>query len=81
MQVGERLLQWLSFADDAALLASSAAQPHRLLAALHDCCVEFDMEVNVSKTGILVFGKQQFDKLDRLQGRWVYNGQPSSCES
>ena len=74
--MGEQLLRLLLYADDLALLASSAAQLHRLLSALHEFCVEYDMEVNVAKTEIVIFGRREYDKLDRLQGRWRYNGQP-----
>ena len=76
VQVDQQLLQLLLYADDLALVASSATQLQRMLTALHEFCVEYDMEVNVAKTEIVVFGKKQFDRVEDLQGRWRYSGQP-----
>jgi len=75
-QLGQQLVRLLLYADDLALLATSAAQLQSLLDALHDFCVEYDMEVNVAKTEIVVFGRTQFDKPANLHGRWKFNGQP-----
>jgi hypothetical protein len=80
-QLGQQLVKLLLYADDLALLASTAAELQSLLDALHEFCVAYDMEVNVAKTEIVVFGRKQFDKLENLQSRWKFAGQPIPVSS
>ena len=64
--VGDRLVRVLLYADDLALLASSAVDLQRLLNALRTFCQEFHMEVNIGKTEIVVFGYSKY----RGSARW-----------
>jgi hypothetical protein len=60
VQLSGRLLRLLLYADDLALLASSPAELQQLLDALSAFCSHYDMEVNVAKTEVVVFGHQQY---------------------
>ena len=75
VQLGQQLLQLLLYADDLALVCSSREELQTMLDALHAFCLEYDMEVNVAKTEIVVFGKQRYGRPDSLQGVWQYAGQ------
>jgi hypothetical protein len=55
-----KLLQLLLYADDLALLASSPEQLQQMLDALSAFCSQYDMEVNVSKTEVVIFGRQRY---------------------
>jgi hypothetical protein len=54
------LMTWLLYADDLALLASSQEELQQMLDALSAFCSRYDMEVNVSKTEVVVFGRQRY---------------------
>ena len=71
VQIGEQLVRLLLYADDLALLAEKPVQLQQLLLVLHQFCTEFDLEVNVSKTEIVVFGKKPYSG----SKGWCYNGQ------
>ncbi len=60
VKVGDSLVRLLLYADDLALMADKAVQLQQLLNALHQFCVEYQLEVNVDKTEIVVFGKKAY---------------------
>jgi hypothetical protein len=60
VELGGQLVRMLLYADDLALIAQSAAHLQLMLNALHAFCVEYDMDVNVDKTEIVVFGSSCF---------------------
>jgi hypothetical protein len=70
--LGPSVLRLLLYADDLALLASSADHLQQQLNALRAFCTEYDMEVNVSKTEIVAFGKQKY----KGAHVWQYAGAP-----
>lgn len=66
-----KLVRDLLFADDAALVATTAEGLQRLLDTCDAFCTVFGMKVNVSKTEIVVFGQRAED----VQHVWRYKGQ------
>jgi hypothetical protein len=60
VMLGGKLLKMLLYADDLALLASSPEELQQMLDALSAFCSHYDMEVNVSKTEVVVFGRQRY---------------------
>lgn len=71
--LGQQLVRMLLYADDLALLAESETHLQQLLDALWAFCAEYDMEVNVRKTEIVVFGHVGYTG----NNLWRY-GNPSS---
>ena len=61
----------LLFADDIALLSNSIAGLQRMLGFLNNYCNEWDLNVNIGKSEIVVFKKGT--KL-KTQERWSYDG-------
>lgn len=76
VQLGERLVRVLLYADDLVLLANSPRQLQQLLDALHAFCAENCMHVNVAKSAVVVFGKSKPRCADVPAGGWLYAGQP-----
>jgi hypothetical protein len=70
-KMGTRLVRLLLYADDLVLLADCPSKLQQLLTALEDFCAEYDMQVNVGKTEIVVFGRQRYDGHEV----WQYGGQ------
>lgn len=66
VHIRDRLVRVMLYADDLALMAASAVDLQRLLNALHAFCMEYHMEVNISKTEIVVFGYKKY----RGTARW-----------
>jgi hypothetical protein len=60
VELGGKLLQLLLYADDLALLANSKHQLQNMLRVLADFCDEYDLEVNVAKCTVVVFGKRKY---------------------
>jgi hypothetical protein len=71
--MGDKLVQMLLYADDMALLAPTAEILQQQLDLLHQFCVAREMEVNVSKTEIVVFRKE--GQAMEPEWQWQYNGQ------
>ena len=51
----------LMYADDTIILSDSAAGLQKALDALHTYCATWQLQVNCSKTKVVVFGKRKFD--------------------
>jgi len=71
-QLHTQLIQILLYADDLVLLAQSASQLQQLLDALSEFAQLNGMQVNVSKTVIVVFGRSKYTGMTT----WTYNSQP-----
>ncbi len=71
VELAGQLVRMLLYADDLALVAQSAAHLQLMLKALQSFCAEYDMEVNVQKSEIVVFGRSRFKPSPE---GWQYNG-------
>jgi hypothetical protein len=61
VELGGNLLQLLLSADDLlALLACTKHQLQNILRVLADFCREYDLEVNVHKFAVILFGKRTY---------------------
>ena len=69
--LGNRMVRLLLYADDLVLLAETSHKLQQLLDALQSFCSEYDMQVNVGKTEIVVFGKRKYTGA----AVWQYQGQ------
>jgi hypothetical protein len=45
------------YADDTVILAENAKELQKALDAMHTFCVQYRLEVNVSKTKVVIFSK------------------------
>jgi len=60
VQLGSEQLRMLLYADDLALIAQSKHMLQFMLKQLADFCDTYDLEVNVAKTCVVVFGKKRY---------------------
>lgn len=76
VQLGERWLRLLLYADDLMLIGLTAQQLQSLLDCLQEFCAQYSLEVNVSKCAVVVFGRDApRPGLHVPQGGWRYSGQ------
>eukprot|EP00775_Hariotina_reticulata_P010235 gene10235-biopygen12166 len=78
VELGGKILQMLLYADDLALLAATKHQLQHMLRVLADFCDEYDLEVNVSKCTVVVFGKRKYrgSRLWAIRGKDGRGRQP-----
>jgi hypothetical protein len=69
--LGSRLVRLLLYADDLVMLAETSGKLQQLLDALQSFCNEYDMQVNVGKTEVVVFGRRKYSG----NATWSYQGQ------
>ena len=67
--MGSKLIHYLLWADDLVLMSTSKEGLQNLLNGLQDFCKDWDMEVNTSKTQILIFRKT----LKPIQEKFLFN--------
>ena len=65
------MVRLLLYADDLVLLAETAGKLQQLLDALQSFCSEYDMQVNVGKTEVVVFDRKRYSGA----AVWQYQGQ------
>jgi len=71
LNIDDIVLTLLLFADDIAILAKTPEDLQTSLDLLHTYCSNWSLEVNTTKTKIMVFRKRR----DLLRNeRWMYNG-------
>ena len=72
VQIGDRLISCLMYADDIVLLSNSAGGLQKLINSLLQFCQRWNLKVNVAKTKVIIFNKS--GKL--LKGfSFTYDGQ------
>ena len=72
VQIGDRLISCLMYADDIVLLSNSAGGLQTMLNSLLQFCQRWNLKVNVAKTKVIIFNKS--GKL--LKGfSFTYDGQ------
>lgn len=74
VQCGTKLVQLLLYADDLALLSATPDGLQQQLHVLSSFCEDKGLEVNLSKTEIVVFGRRRWLP-DSNTRPWMYRGQ------
>ena len=59
MKIGGGNINTIRFAGDTVLTAESKKNLHKLLGAVQKQCENFEMEINVQKTEVIVFSKKK----------------------
>jgi hypothetical protein len=76
VNLGANLIRVLLYADDLTLLAATPAQLQSLLDALQDFCAHYQLQVNVGKCAVVVFGCTiPVEGRHVPVGGWQYGGQ------
>jgi len=72
MDIGQSLLNALSFADDLALIATDRESAQKLLQILSEWCERNFFEINLDKSGVMTIGGNPDDSQTDL----LFNGEP-----